>query len=64
LAALQLRVQRLAFLEWDEDQAPRDGSRLAVERRDPDEPAGPAKVVVGGAAESVTQLAWEPDGAL
>ncbi|MGH3277562.1 MAG: hypothetical protein ACRDNW_00280 [Trebonia sp.] len=36
LAGPRLRGQRLAFLEWDEDQAPWGGSRLVVARRAPD----------------------------
>ena len=64
LAGPHLRGQRLAFLEWDDDQAPWDGSRLAVARRAPDGSFERAKVVAGGAAESVVQPAWGPDGAL
>jgi dipeptidyl aminopeptidase/acylaminoacyl peptidase len=64
LAGPCLRGQLLAFLEWDEDQAPWDGSRLVVARRAPDGSFEQAKVVAGGAAESVVQPAWGPDGAL
>jgi dipeptidyl aminopeptidase/acylaminoacyl peptidase len=64
LAGPCLRGQQLAFLEWDEDQAPWDGSRLVVARRAPDGSFEQAKVVAGGAGESVVQPAWGPDGAL
>ncbi|MGH3253261.1 MAG: prolyl oligopeptidase family serine peptidase [Trebonia sp.] len=64
LGGPQLRGQWLAFLEWDDDQAPWDGSRLAVARRAPDGSFEQAKVVAGGTAESVVQPAWGPDSAL
>jgi hypothetical protein len=64
LAGPCLRGQQLAFLEWDEDQAPWDGSRLVVARRAPNGSFEQAKVVAGGASESVVQPAWGPDGAL
>ncbi len=64
LAEPSLREQELAFLEWDDDQAPWDGSRLAVARRARDGLFEQAKVIAGGAAESVVQPAWGPDGAL
>lgn len=64
LGAPQMRGDQLAFLEWDDDQAPWDGSRLTVARITPDGPAEQAKVIAGGAAESVVQPAWGPDGSL
>lgn len=64
LAGPSLRGQRLAFLEWDDDQTPWDGSRLVVARLASDGSFDRAKVIAGGAAESVTQPAWGPDGAL
>jgi dipeptidyl aminopeptidase/acylaminoacyl peptidase len=59
-----LKGQELAFLEWDEDQAPWDGSRLVVARRRTDGSFEQGKVVAGGAAESVTQPVWGPGGGL
>ena len=59
-----LKGQELAFLEWDEDQAPWDGSRLVVARRRTDGSFEQGEVVAGGAAESVTQPVWGPDGGL
>lgn len=64
LAGPHLRGQRLAYLEWDDDQAPWDSSRLAVARQISDGSFEQAKVIAGGAAESVVQPAWGPDGAL
>jgi dipeptidyl aminopeptidase/acylaminoacyl peptidase len=64
LGAPQMRGRRLAFLEWDVDQAPWDGSRLAVARRTEDGSVEQAKLIAGGAAESVVQPAWGPDGLL
>jgi hypothetical protein len=59
-----LKGQELAFLGWDEDQAPWDGSRLVVARRRTDGSFEQGEVVAGGAAESVTQPVWGPDGEL
>jgi dipeptidyl aminopeptidase/acylaminoacyl peptidase len=64
MAEPRLEEQGLAFLEWDDDQAPWDGCRLAVALRSRDGSLEQAKVIAGGAAESVVQPAWGPDGAL
>lgn len=47
LAGPRLRGQRLAFLEWDVDQAPWDGSRLVVARLVPGGSFEQAKVIAG-----------------
>jgi poly(3-hydroxybutyrate) depolymerase len=64
LAAPCLREGRLAFLEWDADQMPWDGSRLQVAILAADGSVAQAMVISGGAAESVVQPAWGPDGSL
>ena len=64
LAAPCLREGRLAFLEWDADQMPWDGSRLQVATLAADGSVAQSLVIAGGAAESVVQPAWGPDGSL
>ncbi|GJF30342.1 peptidase [Kitasatospora sp. NE20-6] len=63
LASPRLEQGMLAYLEWDRDQMPWDGSRLRLA------PAGsgtigPGAVVAGGPQESVVQPSWGPDGHL
>jgi hypothetical protein len=55
---------RLAFLEWDADQMPWDGSRLQVASLTASGSVARPVVIAGGAAESVVQPAWGPDGSL
>ena len=55
---------RLAFLEWDADQMPWDGSRLQVAWLAADGSVARSVVIAGGATESVVQPAWGPDGSL
>jgi hypothetical protein len=64
LAAPCLGEGRLAFLEWDADQMPWDGSRLQVAPLAADGSVAQPVVIAGGAAESVVQPAWGPDGDL
>lgn len=64
LGTPRLLGNRLAFLEWDDDQMPWDGSRLLVARLGPDGMLEQPKIIAGGAAESVVQPAWGPDGEL
>jgi dipeptidyl aminopeptidase/acylaminoacyl peptidase len=64
LAAPCLREGQLAFLEWDADQMPWDGSRLQVAALAADASVTQATVIAGGTGESVVQPAWGPDGSL
>ncbi|MEU6233038.1 prolyl oligopeptidase family serine peptidase [Kitasatospora sp. NPDC047058] len=63
LAAPRLRDGVLAYLEWDRQEMPWDGSRLLLaETRPGNSPQG--SWVAGGPTESVVQPSWGPDGAL
>lgn len=64
LGAPRLLGEQLVVLEWDEDQMPWDGCRLLACRLGPDGVSESPKVVAGGAAESVMQPMWGPDGEL
>lgn len=54
---------RLAWLRWDMPRMPWDGTELVVAAFADGEVEG-AEVVAGGAAESIFQPAWAPDGTL
>ena len=64
LAAPCFRAGRLAFLEWDADQMPWDGSRLHAASLTADGSVTQAQTFAAGTAESVVQPAWGPDGNL
>lgn len=54
----------LAWLQWHHPNMPWDGTELCVARFNADGTLGPAQTVAGGAAESIFQPAWSPDGTL
>jgi len=64
LAAPCFRAGRVAFLEWDADQMPWDGSRLHAASLTADGSVTQAQTFAAGTAESVVQPAWGPDGNL
>jgi dipeptidyl aminopeptidase/acylaminoacyl peptidase len=56
--------RRLAWLEWDHPRMPWDGTELYVADLAGGAPAGPPRLVAGGAEESIICPAWSPDGTL
>jgi dipeptidyl aminopeptidase/acylaminoacyl peptidase len=56
--------RRLAWLEWDHPRMPWDGTELYVADLAGGTLAGPARLVAGGAEESIFCPAWSPDGTL
>lgn len=50
--------QHLAWLRWDHPNMPWDGTQLIVAEPTEDGTAGAQRVVLGGVAESVTQVEW------
>ena len=56
--------QRLAWLSWDHPNMPWDGTTLWLAELKADGWPSAAEQVAGGAAESVFQPAWSPDGQL
>jgi len=54
----------LAWLQWHHPNMPWDGTELCVAQFTADGRLGPAQVIAGGAAESIFQPAWSPDGTL
>ena len=55
---------QLAWLSWDHPNMPWDGSELWLAPVVGDAASGPARLVAGGATESVSQPRWSPDGRL
>ena len=55
---------RLAWVEWRHPNMPWDGSELWVGRLGPDGGIAEKRRVAGGAAESIVQPEWSPDGVL
>ena len=55
---------QLAWLSWDHPNMPWDGTELWVGRIGPDGTLEKAAMVAGGAAESIFQPQWSPDGTL
>jgi dipeptidyl aminopeptidase/acylaminoacyl peptidase len=55
---------RAAWIAWDHPQMPWDGTELRVAEVTPAGGFGPARTVIGGPEESVTQADWAPDGTL
>ncbi|MCL2730889.1 MAG: LpqB family beta-propeller domain-containing protein [Actinomycetia bacterium] len=55
---------RAAWIAWDHPQMPWDGTELRVADVTPAGGFGPARTVIGGPDESVTQADWAPDGTL
>ncbi len=51
---------KLSWLEWDHPNMPWDGTRLMIR----DLGSGEARVVAGGAEESISDPRWLPDGSL
>ncbi len=56
--------ESLAWLQWHHPNMPWDGTELCLARFGADGALGPARVIAGGAAESVFQPEWSPDGTL
>ncbi len=54
----------LAWLQWHHPNLPWDGTELCVARFNADGTLGPAQTIAGGAAESIFQPEWSPDGTL
>jgi len=54
----------LAFLAWDHPNMPWDGCELWVAEVRPDGALADARLVAGGAGESIFQPEWSPDGRL
>lgn len=54
----------LAWLQWNHPNMPWDGTELRLAEVQPDGSLGESRLVAGGAAESVSQPAWSPDGVL
>jgi dipeptidyl aminopeptidase/acylaminoacyl peptidase len=63
-ATLSPDGSRLAWLEWDQPNMPWDGTELWVADLDAGGALGGNRKVAGGAAESIFQPAWSPDGVL
>ena len=57
-------MRSLAWLQWHHPNMPWDGTELCVARFNADGSLGPAAIVAGGAAESIFQPEWSPDGTL
>ena len=55
---------RLAWLTWNHPNMPWDGAELWVAEVLPDGSLGARTLVAGGAAESIFQPEWSPDGTL
>ena len=55
---------RLAWIEWDMPNMPWDGTELKVAPFGEEGQLGEARVVAGGADESVVEPSWSPDGVL
>jgi len=55
---------RLAWTTWDHPRLPWDGTELWVADLGPGGSLGDERLVAGGAAESVFQPEWSPDGVL
>lgn len=55
---------RLAFLTWDHPNMPWDGTELRLIELDDSGNPGAETLLAGGAAESVVQPLWLPDGVL
>ena len=55
---------RLAWLAWNHPNMPWDGTELWVAEIEADGNLGQARRAAGGAAESIFQPEWSPDGAL
>jgi len=55
---------RLCWLSWSHPNMPWDGTELWVANLTPDGSVGDARLVAGGAAESIAQPLWSPDGTL
>jgi len=56
--------QHLAWVRWDHPNMPWDGTQLIVAEPTPDGTAGAQRVVLGGVAESVTQVEWAGESRL
>lgn len=54
----------LAWLQWHHPNMPWDGTQLCIARFTADGTLGPVQTIAGGAAESIFQPAWSPDGTL
>jgi len=54
----------LAWLQWHHPNMPWDGTELCVAPFNADGSLGAAQVIAGGAAESIFQPSWSPDGTL
>jgi acetyl esterase/lipase len=52
------------WLAWDHPRMPWDGTELRIADVRADGVLGPARTLVGGPQESVTQAEWAPDGSL
>jgi dipeptidyl aminopeptidase/acylaminoacyl peptidase len=57
-------ASRLAWIAWDHPNMPWDATRLYVAAIGAEGVPGPAKLLIGEAAESVVQPRWAPDGTL
>ncbi|MEK7468015.1 MAG: prolyl oligopeptidase family serine peptidase [Planctomycetota bacterium] len=55
---------QLAWLSWNHPNMPWDGTELRVAQIRPDGSLGEARLVAGGAEESIFQPEWSPDGVL
>ena len=55
---------RLAWLAWNHPNMPWDGTDLWLADLAADGRPGPARQIAGGAADSIFQPTWSPDGAL
>lgn len=56
--------ERMAYLTWDLPSMPWDGTELWVAELSQAGSPGPARMVAGGAEESIFQPEWSPDGLL
>ena len=56
--------QHLAWLRWDHPNMPWDGTQLVVAEPTPAGTAGAQRVLLGGVAESVTQVEWASESRL
>ena len=54
----------ICWLSWDHPNMPWDGTTLSIAPFAEGRLAGPVEVVAGGAAESISQPRWSPDGTL
>jgi dipeptidyl aminopeptidase/acylaminoacyl peptidase len=58
------RGDRLAYLAWNHPNMPWDGTELWVAEVDEEGSLANARLIAGGASESIFQPEWSPDGVL